>query len=109
MCPASKLYRSVKCVMQCCYNNTFEYVPIILHTLSPSPTDCPAGQTPRFSKSPGPTCENPNPAEEQTESFKCFCPDGMLIKMDGSCVLPVDCIGRGNTLHVNVIPVHECN
>ena len=58
------------------------------------PLDCPADQTARYSKMPGPTCDNPNPAEDQTESFRCFCPDGMFIKADGSCVLPNGCIGE---------------
>ena len=75
------------------------HVSKVLHTLSPSPTDCPAGQTARFSKSPGPTCDDPNPAEELTEMFKCFCPDGMVIKADGTCVLPANCIGQLNAWH----------
>ena len=28
------------------------------------------------------------------ESFRCFCPDGMFIKADGSCVALDDCIGK---------------
>lgn len=59
-----------------------------------TPVDCPAGQTARFSKTPAPTCQSPVPEEDQMESFRCFCPDGMFIKADGSCVALDDCIGK---------------
>ena len=59
-----------------------------------TPVDCPAGQTARFSKTPAPTCQSPVPEEDQMELFRCFCPDGMFIKADGSCVTLDDCIGK---------------
>ena len=71
-----------------------------LHTHFDSPLDCPTDQAARYSKTPGPTCDNPSPAEDQTESFRCFCPDGMLIKTNGSCVLPNGCIGEVQYTHI---------
>ena len=69
-------------------------------SISSAPVDCPVGRTPRISRSPAPTCDNPSPAEDQTEMLRCFCPDGMVIKEDDSCVLLDDCIGEGNRLLV---------
>ena len=42
---------------------------------------------------PPPNCTNPNPST-QTDGVDCFCPDGMLIREDGTCALPANCIGQ---------------
>ena len=64
----------------------------LMHILPPSSLDCSADQTSGCGMVPPLSCANPNPT--QTDGVGCFCPDGMLINENGSCVVPNDCIGE---------------
>ena len=77
----------------------------LMHILPPSSLDCSADQTSGCGMVPPPSCDNPNPT--QTDGVGCFCPDGMLIKADNSCVLPNTCIGE--VKHIKLCVIIACS
>ena len=75
--------------LRCCFE-LLEHYLYVFFSFFP---ECPAGQTSGCGMVPPPNCTNPNPST-QTDGVDCFCPDGMLIREDGTCALPANCIGQ---------------
>lgn len=72
---------------------------VVTLTVIDNDLNCSADQTSGCGVVPPPSCANPNPT--QTDGVGCFCPDGMLINENGSCVVPNDCIDPQSVIRCN--------
>ena len=54
---------------------------------------CPVGQSYRCGPLRPPSCENPQTIEDHACIEGCYCNEGTILDVDGSCVAPEDCTG----------------